>query len=70
MGFKKPFRAVPIRAAPRSDGAGRRLKGLDEFDKPLWSPFRIREPVPWLTILIGALIGTSLSLAYILWVGN
>ena len=59
MGVKNPFKAVPIRP--------KRLTGLEEFDKPLWSPFRNREPINWLYALVGLLIGACVALAYLLW---
>ena len=57
-GFKKPFKAVPLKST--------RLKGLDEFDRPLWNPPRSPEPFPWLLAGIGLFIGASAGLAIVL----
>ena len=66
-GFKKPFKAVPIRPAQPAAWIGRkRLKGLDEVDRPLWSPPRSPVPFPWLLAGVGLLIGVCAGLAYVL----
>lgn len=57
-GFKKPFKAVPLKP--------KRLKGLDEHEKPLWSPPRAKQPMPWGLAAIGVFIGICLGLAYVL----
>ncbi|AOL93733.1 hypothetical protein [Porphyrobacter sp. LM 6] len=55
--FKKPFKAVPLNK--------KRLKGLEEFDKPLWSPPQSNPPVNWWFAAIGAFMGVCLGLAYV-----
>lgn len=57
-GFKKPFKAVPIRP--------KRLKGLDELDKPLWSPPLPREQISWRIAGVGLFIGICAGLAIVL----
>lgn len=59
-GFKKPFKAVPL-----NPSAHKRLKGLDEFNHPLWSPPRSSVPFPWLLAGVGLLIGVCGGLAYV-----
>jgi len=55
--FKKPFKAVPLRS--------KRLKGLDEFDRPLLS-FRPDKPaINWIQVAIGLFIGICLGLAWV-----
>lgn len=61
-GFKKPFKAVPLRPV---DGSSKRLKGLDEFDGPLWSPPLLSEPFPWILAGLGLFIGVCVGLAYV-----
>jgi hypothetical protein len=60
-GFKKPFKAVPLNLEAR-----KRLKGLEEFDRPLWSPPRSAEAFPWVLAGLGLLIGVCGGLAYVL----
>lgn len=56
IGFKKPFKAVPLKA--------KRLKGIDEL-KPLWSPPLTKPSVPWDLNATGVFIGVCLGLAYV-----
>ncbi|MGC1269563.1 MAG: hypothetical protein WA842_03090 [Croceibacterium sp.] len=56
--FKKPFRAVPLKP--------KRLRGLDEFDQPLWQPPTTNPAINWGMVAIGLLIGACLGFAYIL----
>lgn len=55
--FKKPFKAVPLKP--------KRLKGLDELDKPIWSPLRTETPINWGIVAIGLFMGVCLGLAYL-----
>lgn len=57
-GFKKPFKAVPLKS--------KRLKGLDEFDKPLWNPPAAKSAIDWSLVAIGLFIGLCLGMVYIL----
>jgi hypothetical protein len=57
-GFKKPFKAVPLKP--------KRLKGLEELDKPLWSPPEKREPISWRIAGVGLFIGICAGLALII----
>ena len=59
MSFKKPFKAVPIQP--------KRLKGIEEFDKPLVRNSDRTAPINWLLVTIGLLSGACLGLAYLLW---
>lgn len=56
--FKKPFKAVPLKP--------KRLRGLDELDKPLWSPPQTKSAINWSLVAIGLFIGICLGLAYVL----
>lgn len=62
MTFKKPFKAVPIRP--------KRLKGLDELNKPLWSQTKSRQPINWILLAVGLFIGVCLGLAYLFATGR
>lgn len=55
--FKKPSKAVPLK---------RRLKGLEEFDKPSWTPPRSRKPINWVTIWVVIFSVACFGLAYLL----
>jgi hypothetical protein len=57
--FKKPFKAVPLKP--------KRLKGLDEFDEPLWRPPRTKRAIDRTVVAIGLFIGICVGLAYIFW---
>lgn len=57
-GFKKPFKAVPLKP--------KRLKGIEEFHDPLWSPPAAKAPINWGIAAIGLLIGVCLGLALVL----
>lgn len=56
--FKQPFKAVPLRP--------KRLKGLDELDKPLWTPPQAKPSINWGVAAVGLFIGVCLGLAYLL----
>lgn len=57
-GFKKPFKAVPLRP--------KLLKGLDELERPLWSPPVAKRPINWTFVAIGLFIGVCFGLAYVI----
>lgn len=55
--FKKPFKAVPLKP--------KRLKGLDELEKPLWTPPPAKNQINWGFVAIGLFIGVCLGLVYV-----
>jgi hypothetical protein len=57
-GFKRPFKAVPLKS--------KRLKGLDELNKPLWTPPQAKQPINRGLVAIGLFIGVCLGLAFVL----
>jgi hypothetical protein len=59
--FKKPFKAVPLK---------KRLKGLEEFDSPLWSPPVRPEKINWAYVGVGLFVGVSSGLAYVIWISQ
>ena len=45
----------------------KRLKGIEEFDQPLWQPPRPKEPFPWRFAAICGFMGVSFGLAFAFW---